>query len=403
MALKVAVIGAGIGGLTAASTLVRRGADVTVYEQASALTEIGAGLSLFANGQRVLTELGALDGLDQVGGEPNDVVLRDGRSGDVVAQHPLGRDGWYRSQTQYPYLGIHRAELLNRLVGSIDADCVRLDHRLVDLQPGADGVELRWENGTTSDAEIVIGADGARSTLRQWMFGESCALYSGNSGFRGIVRADQVPSLENPGDLQFWVGTHAHLLHFPISPGGSEITFLAALEEPAQWPHDSAWRTPSTLDEALAGYAGWHPAVTEMISAAAPSERWALFRMEPLPTWHKGRLVLLGDAAHTMLPHHGQGANTSIEDAYVLSKLLTAADSRSTEERLTTYESLRKRRAEKVQLASWRANSLLHYIDDDVSHRDKAFANIPVDVRWMHTYDAREVPTHSAPIVSQRN
>ncbi len=390
MNLRVAVIGAGIGGLTAAATLLSRGAAVEVYEQASELTEIGAGISLFANGQCVLDELGVLDGLGDIAGEPSNVVIRDGQSGSGIASHPLGQGGWYRAQTSFSYLGVHRAELLERLAAAVDRRHVHLEHRLVGLDLTETDVELRWEHGGAARFDVVIGADGARSTVRRWMYGDECAIYTGNSGFRGIIDARSAPSLKNPGDLQFWVGRRAHLLHFPISPGGGRITFLAAVEEPAQWSSNDTWRVPTTTEEALSYFEGWHPAVTEIIGSVPHSERWGLFRMEPIPTWRRGRVVLLGDAAHTMLPHHGQGANLSIEDAYVLARLLTAEGGDAIEDRLQQYELLRKRRTEKVQRASWRANHLLHFPDGaDIEERDTAFANIPDDVRWIHTYDAR--------------
>lgn len=388
--MRVAVIGAGIGGLTAAATLRKRGADVDVYEQASALTEIGAGLSLFANGQRVLDELGVLSGLEMIGGEPNTIVIRDGRTGSPIVSHDLGRDGWYRHQTGYPYLGIHRAELLERLADATGRESVRLEHRLVGLRQQDDGVELEWADGTGAIADVVIGADGARSTVRKWMFNAEGVIYTGNSGFRGIIDAERVPSLENPGDLQFWVGPEGHLLHFPIAPDGRRITFLAAVEEPRDWPDPSNWRVPTTTQEALSCFEGWHPVVTEIVGAVDHSDRWALFRMEPLPTWRRGRVALVGDAAHTMMPHHGQGANLSMEDAYVLAHLLTGQDGASVEDKLDLFQSLRKRRTEKVQLASWRANSLLHLAADvDPRERDAAFSRIPTDLTWIHTYDAR--------------
>lgn len=402
MTIRVAVIGAGIGGLTAAATLSARGAVVEVYEQAPELAEIGAGLSLFANGQRVLHDLGALDGLEKVAGEPGRVVFRDGPTGKPIVTHPLGNLGWYREQTGFPYLGVHRAELLERLADAASGAQIHLEHRLVDLHQHGGGVRLTWDHGGISTADVVIGADGARSTVRRWMFGDDRTMYTGNSGFRGIIDSKLAPSLGNPEDLQFWVSPTAHLLHFPIAPHGERITFLAAVEAPAQWPSAEEWRVPTTVDEALAPFIGWHPAVSEIIGAVRHSERWGLFRMESLPSWSRGRVALLGDAAHTMLPHHGQGANLSIEDAYVLACLLTAGEGGSIEDRLRRYELLRKKRADKVQLASWRANRLLHFPpDDDPRERDTAFATIPDDIRWIHAYDARQVAVDANLIASQ--
>lgn len=404
MTLRVAIIGAGIGGLTAAASLRANGAVVDVYEQAAALTEIGAGLSLFANGQRVLNELGVLDGLATVAAEPQRVVIRHGDSGAEIVKYPLGQDGWYRHQTGYPYLGVHRAELLERLAAAAGADQIHLEHRLVGLEPSpnGDGVTLLWDGGAVSHADMVIGADGARSAVRRWMFDTEKAIYTGNSGFRGIIESRRVPSLENPGDLQFWIGPRGHLLHFPISPGGDRITFLAAVEDPQEWPDKDNWRVPTTRVEAISAFADFHPTVREIVGAIDHSERWGLFRMEPLPTWHRARVTLLGDAAHAMLPHHGQGANVSMEDAYILAQVLTRSRDTSIEARLLRYEGIRKRRTEKVQLASWRANHLLHFPEhEDTAERDKAFTSIPYDIRWIHDYDASAISIGNEPVTAE--
>jgi salicylate hydroxylase len=215
-------------------------------------------------------------------------------------------------------------------------------------------------------------------------------LYSRTSGFRGIVPSPRLPSLPDPQAIQFWMGPSAHLLHYPIGPRGDHVNFLAVVEGPLTWPNPEKGLAETTSEEALSFFEGWHPAVTEMVGAVRHDVRWGLFVTSPLPSWRRGRVVLLGDAAHAMLPHHGQGANVTIEDAITFAELISAngADLDAT---LDEYESLRKPRTRKIQRASWAGNHALHVPDGpERGRRNARIAKFPEDFAWIHAFDALE-------------
>ena len=207
--------------------------------------------------------------------------------------------------------------------------------------------------------------------------------YSGTSGFRGLVPRAALAQLPDPDAIQFWMGPGAHLLHYPI---GDLVNFLAVVDEPARWPWPGG-STEAATGELAAHFAGWHPAVVEMIAAVPQSPRWGLFALAPLTTWSRGRVVLLGDAAHAMLPHHGQGANQTIEDAAVLADCLAgAADHRSAFRR---YERLRRARTRQVQRSSWDASAALHLPDGPAARaRDRTLPHIFDRFGWIHAHDA---------------
>lgn len=220
----------------------------------------------------------------------------------------------------------------------------------------------------------MVGADGAHSLVRRWVTGDDEPVYSGSSGFRGLVPAGRLPHLPDPGALQFWMGPGAHLLHYPIN-GGSVINFLAVVDTPERWTAP-AWLEPAEPGAHLEAFAGWHPAVTEMIGTMPQSPRWGLFARRPLARWSRGPAVLLGDAAHAILPHQGQGANQTIEDAVVLAaELGGTADAASA---LRRYADRRRVRTRQVQLMSWAASAALHLPDGPAAQRRDAYlAQLP--------------------------
>ncbi|CAN5532364.1 FAD-dependent monooxygenase [soil metagenome] len=389
---KIVIVGAGIGGLVLTVALQQAGIDVEVYEQAETLDEIGAGVALWANATRLLHHLGLEEQLREHGSEPTAVMIKNGVDGSAIVSHNLTENNWYRNEFGAPYYGIHRKALQRILVEQIAPGVIRLGHRLTDIeQLDPDTTRLHWANGSTTDADVVVGADGIRSTVRSWMVdGIDYTMFSKTSGFRGVVPLEAMTELPDPTAVQFWAGDGKHFLHFPIGPDYRFATFLAVVEHPKTWTNPHGWRVPCTPEEAVAPFLDWHPAVAQMINAAAPEERWGLFGVGPLPSWRKDNVVLLGDSAHGLLPHHGQGANQCMEDAIVLAEVLAAPGDITISDRLQTYCDLRTDRAQRVQKISWVSNRLLHLPEGpEIPVRDSTFRNLHDNVRWIHEYDAR--------------
>jgi salicylate hydroxylase len=386
--VRVAVVGAGIGGLALTLALRQRGVDVELYEQADQLIEIGAGLSLFANSVKVLAKLGVAEALALTAAQPGLLMYRDGRSGEVLASVALARDRRYETTFGTPYYTVHRQVLQDAFVEVAGPDTVHLNHRLTDLREEGSGLRLVWADGTSSYADVVVGADGIRSTVRRWITGTENTTYSGTSGYRGIVSTERLPALDEPGNAQFWVGEGQHLLNYPINAEATRLTFLAVVEEPREWTALS-WRLPATVDEASEKFAGWHPAVLEVLRGVDALERWALFAVEPLTTWSRGPAVLLGDAAHGMLPHQGQGANSSIEDAAVLADILARCPVGEHQRAFRLYEDLRRPRTTRLQEASKQTNDFLHLPQgEDFDARYRDVHNFYSAFGWIYSYDA---------------
>src|SRR5688572_7414294 len=384
---RIAVVGAGIGGLTLAIALRRYGIGVDVYEQTAELREVGAAVALSANATRFFEQFGLGSQLAAHGSDVAALIYRDGRTDRLIGRHEVGPA--YRERFGAPYVGIHRADLQAALSATAGLDHIHLRKRLVDIDDRGARAVLRFDDGSSADADLVIGADGARSFVRSWMLGYDDALYSGCSGFRGIVPVERVPGLPDPAALQFWMGPGGHLLHYPM--GGGHINFLLVERHPTPWPRRD-WIMPAAEGEQLRHFAQWHPAVVEMITAVSISNRWGLFHRPPLGRWTKGRITLLGDAAHQLAPHHGQGANQSVEDAIVLAACLRDAGSSPPATALERYGRLRRGRTRKVQYASISVADILHLPDgDSADHRNARLASFDGALHhlgWIHEFDA---------------
>jgi salicylate hydroxylase len=392
---RVVVVGAGIGGLTLGTALARAGVTVDLYERAEELREVGAAVALSANGSRHLYRLGVGEALDAVSTQPTELIYRDGRTGVRIAAHP-GGDA-YRARYGAPYWGVHRVDLQQTLaaafVDAAGADRLHLGHGVTAVDAEAGSITL--DDGRTVTGDVLVGADGVRSIVRDAVAGPGTGpTYSGTSGFRGLVPVDALPNLPDPHAIQFWAGPGAHLLHYALGRDDDTVNFLAVLCGPASW--EGAQRE-APAGELLAGFAGWHPAVREMLAAVPQSARWPLLAQEPLTRWTRGRTALLGDACHAMLPHHGQGANQAIEDAVVLARLLTAGDPAAA---LAAYPRERRARTRAVAASAWDTGTLLHLADDHprLAERDKRFAGYLPDNAWVHDHDAHS--TGRAPLRS---
>jgi salicylate hydroxylase len=384
---SIAIVGAGIGGLTLAIALRQYEVAVDIYEQTSELREVGAAVALSANATRFFELFGLTPHLASHWFEVSALIFRDGRSGDLIGKHQVGAE--YRRRFGAPYVGIHRADLQAVLSTAVGLDRIHLRKRLVNIDDTGARAALHFDDGTTTEADLVIGADGARSLVRSWMLGYDDALYSGCSGFRGMVPMNKLPSLPDPTALQFWMGPGGHLLHYPM--GNDHINFLLVERHPAPWPRRD-WIMAATEGEQLRRFAKWHPAVVEVITANPISNRWGLFHRPPLGRWTRGRVTLLGDAAHQLAPHHGQGANQSIEDAVVLAACLGESGSGPLDVALERYERLRRGRTRKVQYASISAADVLHLPDGhEAERRNARLASLEGALHhlaWIHEFDA---------------
>jgi salicylate hydroxylase len=380
--LRVAVVGGGIGGLVLGIDLRARGVAVEVYEQADELREVGAAVALSANATRELVRLGIGDDLAAVSTPPSSLVVRHWRDGAIIVDEPMGET--YRTTFGAPFYGVHRVDFLRVLSEHYGAEDVRLGHRCVELRDGAREVQLTFANGAAATADVVVGADGVHSAVRRRLT-DAPPVFSGTVGYRGLVPVEGLPTLPDPMPLQYWAGPGRHLLHYSLD-GGRVVNFLAVVRVPG-WEAE-AWMEPCAPQDGVDAFAGWHPAVTEMVGAVDAGARWALFDHAPLERWRAGRVVLLGDAAHAMLPHQGQGANQTIEDAATLAACLAEADPADVDAALDRYEAARRPRTTRVQAASRRTADLLHLPDgDEATRRDALLTDLPRDLAWIHGHD----------------
>ncbi len=386
--LRIAIVGAGVGGLTLALALRQRGIAFEIFEQAHELAEIGAAVALSANGTRELKRLGVLDSIVSSSTEPTELIYRDGRTGARIAAHPVRLGQAYRLRFGAPYCGLHRADLQRVLSAALGGDGLHLGRRLVELEDRGEAVALTFANGAKAEAEIVVAADGVRSVARRHVVNGDALHYSQTTGFRGIVPTSRLPRLPDAEAIQFWMGPRAHLPHYAIGPKGDHVNFLAVVDAPDVWPHPEKGLVETTSQDALAFFEGWHPAVVEMIDAVRHDLRWGLFVARPLPRWRRGRVVLLGDAAHAMLPHHGQGANVTIEDAIALAERLAAGGDPLMA--LDAYEASRRPRTRRIQRASWAASKALHLDEGpERDRRNSRLKSFPDWFGWIHAFDAR--------------
>jgi salicylate hydroxylase len=386
MAMKhIAVVGAGMGGLAFAAAMRNRDVEVTVYEQAPEIMELGAGISLFANGTRLFEELGIARSMADLSSEPHEFVFRN-EDGDVAAAQPLGRNNWYRNEYGAPYYGALRRDLQSCLLRTVGRTKIHLGKQLVRFDDSGEQARLYWADGKVDTADLVVGADGIKSVVRRGVSESAGVRFTGNSAFRGLARTSELTMLPEPTSITDWMGDGKHILNFPVGKDHGYMTIVVFFDGPDAWTHNE-WRVPANPSDSLAAFEGWHPATAQLLEHVNFAERWGMFEVNPLPAWHRGRAVLLGDAAHGMMPHHGQGANSTFEDAVALAKALGDESLPTLTEKLSSYEGERKARAERIQRASRALNECLHRPPGPGrDRRRQVLQSLPKEFSWIHSH-----------------
>jgi salicylate hydroxylase len=362
--ISIAIVGGGIGGIAAALSLLRAGFDAHVYEQARALTEFGAGIQVSPNASRVLYGLGLADELARTGVQSEAIHQRRWEDGRTLLRSPLGRA--VEEAFGYPQYQFHRADLLLALAGALPPERLHVGHRLVALRDHGDRVEARFENGAAVTAAVLVGADGIHSAVRGILLGPENPRFTGCVAYRGMVPAERLTHLELESTTEVWMGPGRHFVHYFLS--ARRLLNFVALMNAESWQRES-WTDRGSLADVMAAYEGWHPQVRAIIGAADETFIWALFDRTPLPRWSVGRVTLLGDSCHPMLPFMAQGAAQAIEDGATLAACLSKFGTRDIPETLKRYEALRLPRASRLQAMSALNKTRFHLPDGPEQQR----------------------------------
>lgn len=389
--LDIVVVGAGIGGLSAALLLLRQGHRVTVLEQAPALAEVGAGIQFSANSTRVLRELGLLPAIEALSVTPIEYRFRLHGNGELLQTIPLGQV--HAERFGAPYCLAHRADIHDALYGAVNAlrtDVVSLNMRVATVEEDGRKAHVRCVDGREFAADLVIGADGIHSVLRKRNLGDTPAHFTENVAWRCMVPASRLPPGFKDPVVEIWAGPKRHVVIYPIR-GGQWINFVGIVED-AGW-RDESWTVKSRWEDLRDEFAAWHPGVRDIVGVVDKDQcyRWAMLDRAPAQGWSTARTTLLGDAAHPTLPLLAQGANMAIEDAAILSRALAQESSLATA--LQLYERNRYERTARVQTESAANVSLFHNDNDDELRRQFAARKMDRErSSWLYNYDPLTVP-----------
>ena len=366
--LRVAIIGAGMGGLAAAAALHRADVDIDVYEQARRFTRLGAGIQIGCNSVKVMREFGLEPMLREKAFSPRSWNNREFDTGEVRFDMIFGESAEERWQA--PYLLGHRGDLHEALASAVPSQAIHLDHKLIGIEHTVGGgVRLTFANGAVVEADAVVAADGVHSFVKDRLFGEAEPNFTGRIAYRTVFPAELLNGYD-VDDCTKWWGPDRHIVIYYVKPDRSEIYFVTSQPEP-DFTRES-WSTMGDVTEVRAAFADFHPQVRHVLDCCPSVHKWALFDRDPLPRWSDGNVALLGDACHPMTPYMAQGSAMAIEDAAVLSRCLRGVDRDGVAEAFGVYEATRKPRTSRMQLSS----------------RSNTWLKTPTDPDWVYSYDA---------------
>ena len=371
---SIAIVGAGIGGLAAASLLRRAGCDVQVYEQARGFARVGAGIQTTPNAVKVLRRLGVEERLKRIAYRSELRLSREWDTGEITSELRLGEE--VERKFGAPFLYLHRAELLAAIESAVPPEIVHFDMKLVGLDRNAHGLTLAFANGSRVRADGVIGADGVHSAVREILLGPEKPRFTGRVAYRSLFPAARLGDTSiNPLHTKWW-GPDRHVVIYYVTAARDQIYFVTSVPESAEWMTPESWSAKGDVDELRKAYSGFHPEVRAVLNACPDAYKWALLERDPLPRWTEGGVALLGDACHPMTPYMAQGAASALEDAAVLARCLEQTNGEGLEHAFKLYEQTRKPRASAIQTMSgtntWMRND--------------------ADPGWVYGYDACSAP-----------
>jgi salicylate hydroxylase/6-hydroxynicotinate 3-monooxygenase len=375
MSPSIAIIGAGMGGLTLAAVLHRRGFAVRVYEQAPRFVRLGAGIQMSPNAMRVLRGIGLEPRIRARAFQPRSWTNREWDSGAMKYELPLGGD----AEDKYgaPYLLMHRGDLHEALVSAVPAESIALDKKLVDVDWRGAGVAMRFADGTTARAEALVAADGVHSRVREIWLGAETPNFSGRVAYRTTFPAALLDGVAIDECCKWW-GPDRHIVIYYVTAERDEVYFVTSVPEP-EFTVES-WSATGDLATLRAAFAGFHPQVQRVVAACPRVHKWAIVDRDPLPRWGEGPMALLGDAAHPMTQYMAQGAASAMEDAVVLGRCIAAAPD-DLAGAFRRYERVRRKRTARIQGTSQQNTWMRQATDPD----------------WVYGYDAWTAPLDVEP------
>jgi salicylate hydroxylase len=389
--LRVGIIGGGIGGLALTGALIQRGIDVKVFERAPAFGEVGAGIQMTPNAAKVLRGLGLTDQLRRAGFLPQAIVGRNWRTARENFRTPLINDCPRIYGADFYH--VHRADLHAMLVSLVPDSAAVLSASCESVRNENNTAVAKFADGSEFEADVIVGSDGVRSIVRNQLFGQEEPRFTGHMCYRAVVPfPDRRPDFVSP-DASFWMGPKGHVVTYYVRSGAA--VNIVAVNETANWVEES-WSTPSSREELLDAFKGWHPNLIQLFERTDSVFKWGLFDRDPMKSWSKGRITLLGDAAHPMLPFLSQGAAMAIEDGYVLATAL-AGHGEDIGSALRDYEAERLPRTSRVQLEARERGKTYHLpsplaqLKRDMSYRLQAMVNphaSGIKANWVYEYDA---------------
>jgi salicylate hydroxylase len=379
---KIAIVGGGLAGLAAAQALEVVGIKVEVFEAAPALGEIGAAVNVSPQAVKALQAIGLGDKIAAVGTSSPGVYTRNMQTGEFLEFNDR-----LKSAAHYgaPYYTFHRADLLDALAGGLDHGAIHLGQRLSGIEERRDCVVLKFADGAEVEAEFVIGADGVRSAIRRTLYGDDNPIYTGQMVWRALLKGSDVPAevLDPTGHIQ-WVGPGRHLLAYFIR--GKKLVNIVTQEDTDKWVEEG-WSTRGDPDEMRLSFPNPEPRLKKLLSLVTDCSKWGLFTRPLTPNWGRGRIQLIGDAAHAMLPNAGQGACQAFEDSYILARWLEACPDPA--EGFANFRRVRIPRVHGVQRLSF-ANARFKHMRDATAQKDSISSgrgSVHGNSEWVWGYD----------------